>query len=569
MTPEQFARRRDLLCVYLGYNPESMSNPEVLADLEKLLGLRGEVVEQRDELKDEDRRYFARLLRSYAKYGDHYVRLPSRVEPGDFDRRAEYTNHPEDGEPRPYLLLSEVEIAYERGAIDERIELIDLPGLGARLGADDLLTKTFLPELSGALIFQSAEQVAAREAYELLHMLRNQYRRLTGRVWMVITKFDTLASEHYGQGRSSNIFDNIRKTMEDNHVPLSQVLLVANSYHKKLLGPDGEPRAATSQQKRELLNLEDGPDGQPAPPAAFRAHAELNDAFTKVMEDGGIVRIREVIGRVLAQEVEREVRDDVREELAAVRKALTRVIAGARETSRGDDQIVLKISGWRMRLQMIVQRIGHDPDRSLLEKPGIELIERLRQTFSEILCPPGLTIRPERLRAEHQDVVKVLKKEAMTFGRGEALPGIFRQVSQELAETNRQIGPVRLLGSERGPTRPGRPGGTPGSTTSAGSPRSSNPSTPRHRSRKATTRPPINDHQYRDIMDRKIYLVIHRAIHLVGEMIRVFLESIEAELSTIGGTARGQRPCRRRRLRRLAGRPGQIVRTDRDGREYR
>ena len=222
MTPEQFRKRREILGDYLGY-PAEMSDAEILKDIDRMLGSKNSEGSRDNDLKKEDRRYFARLLRGYAHFGATYLKNPHRVEAGDFAKRADYTNHPEDGVARPYPLLSEVEIAYEKGDIDRKIELIDLPGLGARLASDDLLTKAFLPELSGALIFQSVEQVAAREAYELLHLLRSQYSRLTGRVWMVITKFDTMSDEHFGLGRSSSIFDEIRKTMDENRIPLGQV----------------------------------------------------------------------------------------------------------------------------------------------------------------------------------------------------------------------------------------------------------------------------------------------------------------------------------------------------------
>ena len=74
-----------------------------------------------------------------------------------------YTNHPKEEAAYPYLLLHQVEIGYQTDQISTKIELIDLPGLGARLFSDDLLTETFLPHSTGRCVFQSSEQVAAKD----------------------------------------------------------------------------------------------------------------------------------------------------------------------------------------------------------------------------------------------------------------------------------------------------------------------------------------------------------------------------------------------------------------------
>jgi len=152
----------------LGYNPAD-SDDSILTRIRDQLAREADAGQGFGGFneKAEDYRFFARLLLSHKKY-PHLVTTPPRVEDGEYARRQEYTNHPKEQDAWPYLLLSEVEIGYRTDAISPKIELIDLPGLGARLVSDDQLTKSFLPQLDGALVFQSSEQVAAKEAYDLL-----------------------------------------------------------------------------------------------------------------------------------------------------------------------------------------------------------------------------------------------------------------------------------------------------------------------------------------------------------------------------------------------------------------
>ncbi len=449
MTRAQFQRRRDDLCRYLGFRPED-TDDAILSQLANLLALTEDPGEASADApkptaeKNEDRRYLARLLRSYQRY-PNLVADPPRVEPGDYSKRKEYTNHPTGNEPWPYLLLSQVEVGYRTQAISPKIELIDLPGLGARLFSDDLLTETFLPQLDGALVFQSSEQVAAKEAYDLLSKLNGQFRRMEGRVWMIFTKFDGLTPDHHGStSETTNILDNIAKTLGDNKVPHEQVLLVGNVYHAKLLGQDGRVRSPSAELVDSMLHLKLDDEGQPIIPAGFQRHSILTAAYKEFLRDGGMERVRRVIGEELATLVEEEVREQVGSELRRIRSTLAGLVRSAAEASRMDANGFRKAILWKVQLQQAQQ--GLVRDRAILERPTRLVMDQLNHEFINHLCPPALTLPGLRLVRAHADYSRVLREKASVLCRNELTPAVYGWITEKIQTAEHSMGAVRLDG---------------------------------------------------------------------------------------------------------------------------
>ena len=117
MTPEQFRRRRDDLCSLLGF-PCDDSDDAILARLLEIARHDredpGPSRQPAGEL-EEDRRYLARLLRSFKAFS-HLVTDPPRVEAVGLDNRHEYASQRGDREASPYPLLMQVEIGYKTDA---------------------------------------------------------------------------------------------------------------------------------------------------------------------------------------------------------------------------------------------------------------------------------------------------------------------------------------------------------------------------------------------------------------------------------------------------------------------
>ena len=394
--------------------------------------------------KTEDRRYLAQLLRSYKAHSE-LVSEPARVEVGAYAKRKEYTNHPRDKEAWPYLLLNQVEIAYRTDSISPKIELIDLPGLGARLFSDDLLTEAFLPKLDGALVFQSSEQVAAKEAYDLLAKLGQQFRRMEGRVWMIFTRFDGLAKDHYGSSPDSvNILDNIAKTLADNKVPSEQVLMVGNEFHRRLLDTDGRVKAPTPELLRVALNLDLDAENRPVLPEGFNRHEMLSGAFREIIRDGGTTKVREMIGEVLRIKVESEVRDAVDAELRALRSELSRLLISALEAMKMDSSGFRRAVQWKVRLQETRQAL--DRKRTIMEEQTIQVIKELQQEFTESLCPPTLVLERAKLPNDHRQYARVLRDQTTFRYKTELVPAVFGWVTEQFRTAHASFGDVRLNG---------------------------------------------------------------------------------------------------------------------------
>ena len=93
------------------------------------------------------------LVRLIEAHGAHSSCLGSQPRSGEYDRRSEYVKH--SNKVSEFALLRQVVIEYPTNAVDPKLELIDLPGLGTAGRVDDLLTTQILVELDGAFIFHT------------------------------------------------------------------------------------------------------------------------------------------------------------------------------------------------------------------------------------------------------------------------------------------------------------------------------------------------------------------------------------------------------------------------------
>ena len=263
-------------------------------------------------------------------------------------------------------------------------------------------------------MFQSSEQVAAREAYDLL--ARSCYFVMiewTARVWMVFTRFDALTPHHYGIDPATvNILDNIAKTLEENKVPPEQVLLVGNEFYRRI-NAEGSNPLLKSEQKSAILGLALDGEGRPLVPEGFRRHPVTTaaNAFEEVIKDGGIGKMRAVIGEMLADRVESEVRTAVENELRAVRSAMHRIVRSAYEAVNLDRGGFRRAVQWKVKLQEV--RRLRDGERQILESPTEKLIEDLGRELTDVLFPTTLRLDRANLRQAHLAYARVLEHQAM------------------------------------------------------------------------------------------------------------------------------------------------------------
>jgi hypothetical protein len=551
----EFAAFRQRVCERLGLD-HTKTNADLIAELTALIQRYED--EQREfqqntqshaaagsgmDARQHDRMFFRKFLEAFELFASEYVLESPRTETADYDQRSDYTNHPREQQASPYQLLFEVRIGFATDAVDTRLEIVDLPGLGAG-AVDRIRTETFLRNLDASLIFQSTEHVKSNEAFELMDELRKNFGRLYRRVWMVITKFDNVAAHVLsGDKDGLTILDNIADVLRENFIPQNQVMFAANEFHRLYLERNGE---MSPDIYETTLKLKAGPDGKPIIPEALQRHKPLYEAYQKVIEDGGIRHLREETGTCLGDAIQEEVRDAIRRELQDVAKSLVKALEYDRERAQMDDADFTCAARW----EALFVRLGDEIDRNreLLERPAGKLIAGLHEKFTEVFAPDQPTPR-ERLPERHLACMRFLKKIGTIAFRTETAPQIQKKLRTALESfmQRHRLAPLklphhaspvdalaeRLDGVMLPPTwyeqefaalendmlfpQPGATNGT------------------------ALEMPELDYGEYRTVVAHKLDAVTHRVTHLFGRKLRQQVAELEQELGQLANrSAEGQ-----------------------------
>lgn len=549
MTPTQFEQRREAIGKMLALFEEGTdkTDQELLSELERLLSVEPAELEKKSPDATEmhaDREFFARLLRSRNDFGSQYLQDPVREERTAYatfeEFRAglrEFASHPDsERSSSRYLLLQEVELLVPTEELSDKLELIDLPGWGAKLAADDELTKSFMSELDGALVFQSTENVKTNAVYRLLSLLAGQFGKMAGRVWMIVTRFDGLAPHLvHGNEQGKTILDTLSTTLNEKRVPHEQVLLVSNTFHERLREEGGSPTRALYTER---LSLELSEDGQPMVPDGFRRHPQLCDAYQAVMKDGGIARVRDVVKTIMADEVHRQVAADVAHRLREITKRLSGLIADARDRNEMGLDDFERALAWSGVVRRVAERIGSE--RTLLGDPAAALRGELFEVLDKA-CPQDNLLEQEDLPEHHRSAAYLLTQRGRMHAKTEG--GTLRQVYGNMLGHLREIS-ARLAPAGKGPdTTPLPKAVDPFESLDAACEQDledrdwyecdfdsfeSKDLFP------DDTTNPLSPHEYRQMLERKIDAVVCHVIHRIGNRARLRLELLERRLRDMG-----------------------------------
>src|SRR5207244_12242026 len=135
--------------------------------------------------------------------------------------------------PSETLLVDDAEVATPNQNIPQKLEAIDCPGLGSKRSVDTIITKEYLPHLDGALIFLRSDQLRSKDVVEILEVLKTNFGKFEGRVWIVINKFDVLTREPlYGDVNGNTVFDLIRQFVHDYQIPAEQVVFTSKRIYE-------------------------------------------------------------------------------------------------------------------------------------------------------------------------------------------------------------------------------------------------------------------------------------------------------------------------------------------------
>lgn len=389
LTQDEYENFRKQLCAAVDLNP-AKSNAELLRELETMAqppsrsSRPNEGVGEKTVLS-EDLAALERFLRSYeanvikkrtlvlsgTKNNRHTLGVPYA------DRRT-YLNHPPDPEAAkesPNLLLREASIGLPNDYLPEHLEMIDLPGLGAKGIFDNIVTRSFLTELDGGLVFVRAERLDDIEIEKLFEDLKKFFRyNLNGRVWLVVTKMDALGQTHWlGNASGERLYDSLEQFLKRHKLSAQQVCLVSNELHKM------QSKTPNLPQSEKLATMKVPQEQRPIP-EKFRDDPFLNEAFNHLLDYGGIDNLRKLIVERLKAEVESQLRKDADNRLnsldADIRKYHERLDnqpADLRPIRRCKSQVA------SLRFQLLSPRQYRELSEELADKLQAELLE----TFNE------------------------------------------------------------------------------------------------------------------------------------------------------------------------------------------
>lgn len=420
LTQEVYADRREKLCKAIHIlNASAKSNAEIisfLSDPAKLAQLQNGDVGAGDEtgrprrdrtgeraILPDDVPYLREFLRSYDAHG---ARLCLRGQPREvqapFEKRAEFLNHAPTagGKPSENLLVADAEIGTPNPNIPYQLEAVDCPGLGSKRSVDTILTKEFLPHLDGALVFLRADQVQSKDVVEIVQILKTNFGKLEGRVWIVVNKFDVLTREPlFGDSKGETVFDLLRGIMEKDGIPGDQVVFTSKRVNELAMAHGGK---APLEQVCVLMGL---PPSDPIPPKC-KADRALASAFQHLLEDGGIGHLRKLILETVGDSVAAQISAAAKKELSDLGEELTHKI----------DTETRRVKGGKQQLEDAIQ--CHDTVQELLMEIGTQteffrpLAEHLQTKLYEKVVSSD-----QRKRVIEQMTIDELARQFMLHGK--------------------------------------------------------------------------------------------------------------------------------------------------------
>jgi GTPase SAR1 family protein len=294
-----YYKRRNTLAEWARLsNPDGQSETQLLEKLKGYTPSSARTSSQRP-VRKKDIPYLRAFLQSYedgkAKGLVRETPLTETVSFADRERLLKHDPSADEETVRAsqYLLVSESRISFDTDRIDPELELVDLPGLGSGRSVDDLLTKEFIHQLDGALVFLRADSMDSAEVSEIFTELQTRFRdNLKSRVWVVVNKMD--APERHAKIAApgkDNTFNVVIDLMKKSNIPLSQVVFGCNGIYESAKSAGGTADRTTALA---LLKLAQKGDDE-AVRGQLAGTPELLGAFDELLSDGSIGLLQRLI----------------------------------------------------------------------------------------------------------------------------------------------------------------------------------------------------------------------------------------------------------------------------------
>lgn len=455
LAPDLYKKKRQALCDAADLNHNKPDN-ELLTELQDRRAKHARGQDESKALPD-DLNALEDLLLAYARYGATYVKEPAYSdERQSYDLREQFLNHRRKGDnPRveitPNLLLDEVEIGFyaepippQAEAFPSQLELIDLPGLGSSSLVDSILTTNFLGELDGALIFLRADQLSDPDVDRIIKQLGRLHEgKLAGRVWIVLTKCDVLTGNLYEGERT--IVESLQAFLKKHHFEKDarKVSLVSNPVYEII---DPVLKQAPLQRALDLMKLT-RPLDDPIP-ACFNKVPALYKAFKELLANGGIVALRELLTKELAESVAKELREEAAAKLERLDTKLRYEVKRRHDADNLDKTQKHAASRCHEMIQKLRTRL--ESRRDLFEPLAQELAKQLREKFQtdNLMTAEDLdNLGIEKLALKFETVhAERLEEHLQEFAERQVLEPLYDAIARDLEG----LPAVRVLNFDRG-----------------------------------------------------------------------------------------------------------------------
>ncbi len=386
-TADEYTKRRNTLCEWLRIaNPEGTSEYNLIEKLKNHIPGRGGSGNSR-AVTPKDKPYLSAFLQSFENpHWKPLVQSPALMESVLFKDKDTLLTHGnnEQGQTKAsqYLLLSESEIRFHTDTIDPEIELVDCPGLGSGRSVDDLLTKEYIPELNGALVFLQADSMYSTQVIEILEDLKYHFKdSLRSRVWIIVNKMDVpdRKAKLVGDTSGKTTFDLITLLESEHGIPLSQVCLGCNRIFQLAKITGGSADRTKAMEKLDLAEVGD----EQTVKSVLAKYPALDAAFEEMLKDGSIGHmrklIREQIGPSVANEILAQAHRDAQEAASELEHAFKECEQPASEQERLD-ALAWQEALYEMMIDLGVSREG---ERGELFVKLVHLGSEARKTLEE------------------------------------------------------------------------------------------------------------------------------------------------------------------------------------------
>jgi GTPase SAR1 family protein len=447
-----YYKRRNTLAEWARLsNPDGQSETQLLERLRGHTPAAGRTSSQRP-VRKKDIPYLRAFLQSYEdSKARHVIRETPLTETVSFADREKLLKHDPNADdetvrPSQYLMVSESRITFDTDRIDPELELVDLPGLGSGRSVDDLLTKEFIHQLDGALVFLRADSMDSAEVSEIFTELQTRFRdNLKSRVWVVVNKMD--APERHAKIAApgkDNTFNVVIDLMTKSNIPLSQVVFGCNGVYESARSNGGTADRGTALALLKLAQKGDDEAvrGQLAPTP------ELLAAFDELLADGSIGLLQRLIkdrvGPSVAGQILSQAKLDAERAEADLRYALEQAEKPASEQEQTDARL------WENALYTLLSELSvsaggnRGPLFVKLEEYGKAARKALEAEFTKLVQDEALAAKstPELLHQFALDATLMQRKidAAMT----QVVQQVYTEVTERLEA--KQLPGVHLPG---------------------------------------------------------------------------------------------------------------------------